>query len=65
MSACCGPRPRTSTADDPIVIGDPNGEPAVRARVNNNVFGLRAFAVGWFTGSNVAAAVTGGTLTPV
>lgn len=63
MSQCCGARPRETTADDPIVLGHPNGVPAVFARVNLNAYGRKAHTVAWFTGDQVDSAVSGGTLT--
>lgn len=63
--ACCGKRPRSSTPEEPILIGEADGGEVIRARVTLGMDGLRAGQIGWFTGSTVETLIAKKILVPV
>lgn len=62
--ACCGKTTRVSTRDTPFIIGDPT-ETVMRARVTVSIEGLKAGAIGWFSGTTVPILVQRAVLVPV
>jgi len=63
--ACGCSKSKTFTQSNPVVIGDPNGDPAAHFRATVSIMGMKANQDFWGTGSNVAAMVAAGWLVPL
>lgn len=55
---CCGQSRKRSTAEQPILIGDPDGS-LYHVRATQNVSGLMPGDSGWVTGTTVPALIAG------
>jgi hypothetical protein len=53
-SSCCGPSTHPSTETDPIIIGQPNGDPAIQVTAILPVAGITPGDTAWVTGTGVA-----------
>lgn len=53
---------RNFSQSEPLVIGEPNGDPSIEVRATVTVMGLRANSEFWVTGTGVAAMVEAGWL---
>jgi len=58
----CSCQKKKSTEADPIVLGEPSGEPPLEAFATVTLLGARAGERVWVTGSQVPAMVAGGWL---
>lgn len=63
--ACGCSRNRIYTQGHPLVLGDPNGQPAANYRGTVSLMGMRANSSFWATGSDVDAMVSAGWLVPL
>lgn len=63
--ACGCSRSRTYTESNPLVFGDPNGDPPAFYRTSVALMSMKANSTFWATGSNLAAMVSAGWLKPL
>lgn len=61
----CSCAKKKSSAEDPIVLGEPTGEPPLEAFATITLLGARAGERVWVTGAQVPALLDGGWLRPV
>lgn len=61
----CSCAKKKSSAEEPIVLGEPDGSPVVEAFATITLLGARAGDRVWVTGSQVSALLAGGWLRPV
>lgn len=60
--ACGCSRNRTYTESNPLMLGDPNGDPPIYLRATIALMGMKANSAFWATGSSVAAMIDAGWL---
>lgn len=60
--ACGCSRSRTFTQSNPVVLGDPNGDPAAHFRATVAIMGMKANQDFWATGTDVGPMTVAGWL---
>jgi len=63
--ACCGGKSTVGNEDNPVLVGEPNGAPAVRYKSYSTIGGVGFGQTAYFTGSDVADLVAVGYLEAV
>jgi len=60
---CCGQPSSRGTEDDPIVVGEPDGEPPLQLVATLTIYGIGRGQSAWWSGNAVGQLLSSGFLT--